>query len=73
MNTPAITRHKKYKPALPLTELLVTFTIAQGVIADGFLFACAKEAGFIIAKTISLGVAPPGPSGNINFGKTLIQ
>ena len=41
MNIHATTRHKKFKPALPLTELLVTFTIAQGVIADGFLFACA--------------------------------
>ena len=39
-----------------------------------WIFICLrKEAGFIIAKTVSLGVSPPGFSGNINIGKTIFK
>ena len=50
MNISATTWHKKFKPTLPLTELLVTFTIAQGLIADGFLFACAEKQDSLLQK-----------------------
>lgn len=40
-------------------------------LGGGFMVAPVPGKGYIIGKMGHIGVSPPGPSGNINWGKTI--
>lgn len=42
-------------------------------LGGGYMVAPLKNGNYIIGKMASVGVSPPGPSGNINWGKTILD